>query len=86
MFVALARAAGIPARVVNGLVYSSEFKGFAYHAWPEVYVNEWRALDPTLGQTTADATHIKLVKGDETGPLKLLEFMGRLHVQVLENR
>jgi hypothetical protein len=85
LFVALARAAGIPARVVNGLVYSSEFKGFAYHAWPEVYVDQWRALDPTLGQDVADATHIKLAKGDEAGPLKLLEFMGKLKIQILEN-
>lgn len=85
LFVALARAAGIPARVVNGLVYSSEFKGFAYHAWPEVYVDQWRSLDPTLGQAVADATHIKLAKGDEAGPLKLLEFMGKLKIQILEN-
>ncbi len=85
LFVALARAAGIPARVVNGLVYSSEFKGFAYHAWPEVYIGQWRALDPTLGQAIADATHIKLTNGYETGPLKLLEFMGKLKIQVLEN-
>ncbi len=85
LFVALARAAGIPAIVVNGLVYSSEFKGFAYHAWPEVYIDQWRSLDPTLGQAVADATHIKLTNGDETGPLKLLEFMGKLKIQILEN-
>jgi len=85
LFVALARASGLPARIVNGLVYSREFKGFAYHAWPEVYVGQWRALDPTLGQAVADATHIKLAKGGESGPLKLLEFMGKLQIEILEN-
>ena len=87
LFVALARAAGMPARVINGLVYSIEFKGFAYHAWPEVYIDQWgwRAFDPTLGQSVADATHIKLAEGNETGSLKLLEFIGKLKIQILED-
>jgi hypothetical protein len=83
LFVALARAAGIPARVVNGLVYSKEYGGFVYHAWPEAYVGEWRALDPTFGQTHVDATHIKLAMGDGEGALKLMEFMGKLQIEVL---
>lgn len=84
LFTAIARAAGIPTRVVNGLVYSDEFRGFVYHAWPEVYVGEWRALDPTLGQELVDATHIKLSEGNTKGSLKLMEFVGRLDIDVLE--
>ena len=84
LFTALARAAGIPTRVVNGLVYSSHFKGFLYHAWPEVWVGEWRALDPTLGQHQVDATHIKLSIGNYAGALKLMEFIGQVRIELLE--
>ena len=38
LYVAMARAAGIPARVAVGLVYVRG--AFYYHAWPEVYLNE----------------------------------------------
>ncbi|MBI4383492.1 MAG: transglutaminase domain-containing protein [Nitrospinae bacterium] len=84
LFTALARAAGIPTRVVNGLVYSPEYKGFLYHAWPEVYVGEWRALDPTFGQEIVDATHIKLSVGDAAAQFKLMEFIGQLSVEPIE--
>jgi hypothetical protein len=84
LFTALARAAGIPTKVVNGLVYSREFKGFLYHAWPEVWVGEWRALDPTLGQLYVDATHIKLSEGNYAGALKLMEFIGQVNIELLE--
>ena len=85
LFVALARAAGIPSRVISGLVYSNEYKGFLYHAWPEVYVGGWRAMDPTLGQNVVDATHIKLGVGDQQGPLKLMEFIGKIQIHLLEH-
>lgn len=84
LFTALARAAGIPTKVVNGLVYSQEFKGFLYHSWPEVWVGEWRALDPTLGQNHVDATHIKLSEGNYAGALKLMEFIGQVNIELLE--
>ena len=57
LFVALARAAGIPARVCDGIVYIGE--AFDYHMWAEVYVGEWIAIDPTRGQSEVDVTHIK---------------------------
>ena len=80
LFAALARAVGIPTRIVNGLVYSKEYAGFLYHAWPEVYVGEWRALDPTFGQSEVDATHIKLTEGAKEGPFGLMEFVGKLAI------
>ena len=58
LYVALARAIGLPARVCAGLVFQSD--AFYYHFWPEVYVGEWFATDPTLGQWQADASHIQL--------------------------
>ena len=80
LFAALARAVGIPTRIVNGLVYSKEYAGFLYHAWPEVYVGEWRALDPTFGQSEVDATHIKLTEGAKEGPFGFMEFVGKLEI------
>lgn len=83
LFAALARAAGVPARTVSGIVYSDEFKGFLYHAWPEVWAGEWVAMDPTFGQDVADATHIKLVEGDLSSQLKLFSFIGKIGVEVV---
>ena len=57
LFIGLARALGIPARISTGLVYHKD--AFYYHFWPEVFVGEWVAMEPTLGQLQADATHIQ---------------------------
>ncbi|MBC8285032.1 MAG: transglutaminase domain-containing protein [Nitrospinae bacterium] len=80
LFTALARASGIPTRIVNGLVYSEEYEGFLYHAWPEVFVGEWRAMDPTFGQDRADATHIKLTENSGENPFRLMEFVGKIAI------
>ena len=58
LMIGLARSVGIPARVCAGLVFQGD--AFYYHFWPEVFVNQWIAMDPTLGQILADATHIQL--------------------------
>ena len=58
LFIALARAVGIPARICSGIVFSKD--AFYYHFWPEVYVGRWVQMDPTLGQIVADANHIQL--------------------------
>ena len=58
LFIALARAAGIPARICSGIAFSQD--AFYYHFWAEVYVGRWVQMDPTLGQTIADANHIQL--------------------------
>ena len=80
LFAALARASGIPTRIVNGLVYSKDYEGFLYHAWPEVFVGEWRAMDPTFGQDRADATHIKLTENPSESPFHLMEFVGKVAI------
>jgi len=86
LFTALARAAGLPARIHVGLVYS-EMPGapgaFYYHAWPSVYVGEWVELDPTLGQQTVDATHIAVAQGEIADQLKLLGLMGQVSVEIV---
>jgi hypothetical protein len=58
LFIALARAAGIPARICSGIVFARD--AFYYHFWPEVYVGRWVQMDPTLDQVIADANHIQL--------------------------
>ncbi len=88
LFAALARASGIPTRVANGLVYSAELKGFAYHAWNESLIDgQWRAIDPMFGQLQADATHLKLLYGENLGDLApLVAWFGATRIEVLESR
>jgi len=84
LFAALARAAGVPTRTTIGVVWSEELEGFAYHAWPEVWVGRWVWMDPTLGQPVADATHIKLASGGLESWPRVLVFLGRLRLEVEE--
>ncbi|MFQ5431065.1 MAG: transglutaminase family protein [Nitrospinota bacterium] len=83
LFAAMAKSAGIPTRTVSGIVYSRQFGGFLYHAWPEVYAGKWIAMDPTFGQDIADATHIKLIEGDLSKQLQLFEYIGKIGVEVV---
>jgi hypothetical protein len=82
LFAALARSAGIPTQVSVGLVYSPQHKGFLYHSWPSVYIGEWVAMDPTLGQDVADATHIKLASGEPGNQLNLLRLIGKISISI----
>jgi hypothetical protein len=81
LFVALARAAGLPARSVAGLAYVGG--KFYYHAWPEVYLGDWVATDPTFGQFPADAAHVRFVIGGFKRQAELLKLIGTLRVDVL---
>lgn len=84
LYTALARSQKIPTRVVIGLVYTQDV-GFLYHAWAESYVNGWLAVDPTLNQVPADATHIKLLTDDSVESRNsLLEAMGKIKIDVRE--
>ena len=72
LFIALARAAGIPARICSGIAFAQQ-DAFYYHFWAEVYVGRWVQMDPTWGQTIADANHIQL-DGSTLESDTLLEF------------
>ncbi len=62
LYIAIARAAGIPAREVNGYAYTENpdiqplsLVNDVLHAWPEYYDSEkqvWIPVDPTWGSTT----------------------------------
>jgi len=88
LYVAMARAAGVPSRVATGLV---QLRGaFYYHAWPEVFVpaapgrGTWIAVDPTLDQFPADATHVRLARGGLDRQAAIVSMVGRAKLDVLE--
>jgi transglutaminase-like putative cysteine protease len=81
LYVALARAVGLPARTVAGLVYVQG--RFYYHAWPEVYLGEWVAVDPTFDQFPADASHLRFAIGGLARQVELVRLVGRLKLEVL---
>jgi transglutaminase-like putative cysteine protease len=91
LYVAMARAAGIPARIAVGLVFVRGAQGaFYYHAWPEVYLDEgngrglWLPVDPTLNQFPADGTHLRLVRGGLDKQAAILPLIGTLRITVLD--
>lgn len=71
LFITLSRAAGIPAREVNGYAYSSDpdtqplsLVLDLLHAWPEYYDTKlkiWKPVDPTWGNTTGGADYFSLM-------------------------
>lgn len=88
LFVALARALKIPARINVGLVYVHG--AFYYHAWPEAYIDEgngrglWLPVDPTLNQFPADTTHLRLARGGLDRQAAILPLIGKARMAVLE--
>lgn len=84
LYAALARALGLPTRVVNGLAYSEDLQGFLYHTWAETHVGgAWQAVDPTFGQRRADATHLKLIEGEHLAELvPLVDLIGKIRLEV----
>jgi len=81
LFVAMARALGLPARTAVGLVYVND--AFFYHAWPEVWLGEWVAVDPTFGQYPADAAHLRFVIGGLAQQVEIIRLIGNLNIEVL---
>jgi transglutaminase-like putative cysteine protease len=88
LYVAMARALGIPSRIAVGLV--SVRGAFYYHAWPEVYLDEgngrglWLPVDPTLNEFPADATHVRLARGGLEKQAVILPLIGRLKITILD--
>ena len=88
LFVAMARAIGIPSRIAVGLV--SVHGAFYYHAWPEVYLAEgqtrglWLPVDPTLNEFPADATHLRLARGGLDQQARILPLIGKLRIEILD--
>ncbi|MBW2120167.1 MAG: transglutaminase domain-containing protein [Deltaproteobacteria bacterium] len=84
LLTALLRAAGIPARLCVGVVYSRG--SFFYHAWTESYLGEWISMDATLNQMPADVTHIKLVQGGLDMQMEIIGLIGKIKLKVVDYR
>jgi transglutaminase superfamily protein len=88
LYVAMARALGIPSRIAVGLVYLHG--AFYYHAWPEVYLDGppgrglWLPVDPTLNEFPADATHVRLARGGLDKQAAILPLIGHIRLSILE--
>jgi transglutaminase-like putative cysteine protease len=87
LYVAMARALGIPARIAVGLV--NLHGAFYYHAWPEAYIEErgrgqWMPVDPTLNQFPADATHVRLARGGLDRQAMILPMIGRARMRIVD--
>src|SRR2546421_3779949 len=81
LYVALARAAGVPARTVAGLVPVDG--RFYYHAWAEVYLGDWVAVDPMLDEFPAGAAHLRFSIGGLARQAELVRLIGRIKLEVL---
>jgi hypothetical protein len=85
--VALLRAAGLPARNVSGVVLVPGFfsADAGYHAWAEVWIGEWIALDPALGSADVAAHYLHLgydEPGMPSGSGGLSRMLGRSKITV----
>ena len=90
LLAALARAAGIPARVAVGLTYLSGSSSFGYHMWTEVFIDRWVGLDAVIAKGGVSACHIKIGHSslhDATSVsvfLPTVRLIGRLRLAVLD--
>lgn len=82
LFVALARAAGLPAKIMVGLAYHEN--RYYYHAWPAVYLGDWVEMDPTWGLDRVGVTHLRLIEGELDRQMELVQIVGRLRMAILE--
>ena len=81
----LARAAGVPAREVSGLLYvGDDLKAFGGHAWNEVVIDGvWVPVDAAMNEVEVNATHISF--GAEHRATKtLLDTLGKLSFKLVE--
>jgi len=65
-----------------GIVYLDG--AFYYHAWSEVWLGQWVAVDPTFHQFPADATHVKFVEGGPEQHVALLKVIGQISLEILD--
>lgn len=86
--VAMLRAVGLPARNAGGIVLVPGFfsSDAGYHAWVEVWIGDWVALDPALGRMKVGAHYMLLgynEPGMSSGSAALSRLIGRTRIAVL---
>lgn len=89
LLTALARASGIPARVVTGFAYVERFGGqqrvFVPHAWTQAWVDgRWRSYDAALGGFGAGHIALGVGDGDPSRFHAGMNLLGELEVRALQ--
>lgn len=89
LLAALARAQGIPARVVTGLAYTQGYAGrsdvFVPHAWVMAWVGDrWRGYDAALPAFGSAHIGLSMGNGEPFDFYGGLELMGRLRVSAID--
>ncbi len=79
LFASLARAAGIPTKVVLGEKNSGD--RWIGHMWNEVWLGDWMAIDPSSGVFITDPSYVKFVEsptvmGTQRVRMKLVDNLG----------
>jgi hypothetical protein len=87
LFCALARAQGIPARQVCGLVFTGD--SFGFHAWAEAWCGQWVPVDATNNRVGFPAAYIKLGDNGEGKPtiestVRLIKLLGGTSIKIKE--
>ncbi len=88
LVVALMRAAGIPARTVDGIVMLAERDGSGvagYHAWAEIWLGQWIGVDATVNETGTSARYFNFGV-DEPGTRgsegKMMRSLGKTTIEL----
>ncbi len=86
---AMCQAAGIPAQVVIGMVYTESFGGreniFGPHAWVQVYVGgKWIGLDATSRPFGPGHITQSVGNGDPEGFISMVKTMGKFDIIAAE--
>jgi transglutaminase-like putative cysteine protease len=92
LVVALMRAAGIPARTVDGIVIAADGGGngiAGYHAWAEIWLGQWIGVDATVDETGTSARYLEFGI-DEPGSLgsggKMMRSIGKTKIELGPHR
>ena len=97
LLAAMLRGAGVPSRVVSGMIYVDQFLDqqniFGYHMWAQAWIDgKWVDMDATTPNTVFDAAHIAMVASDTDDGntmndlVKLAPLIGRLKINVISAR
>jgi hypothetical protein len=82
LLAAILRAAGVPARVILGLLYYAPKKAFVGHAWVMAYAGRWIFCDPAFGIVAPSHDRVPLIIDDNGAHAVLLtKYIGRIGIE-----
>ena len=79
------RFIGLGSRFVSGYLHcpATETGPGSTHAWAEVYLGRWVAVDPLLAQFPADAGRVRMLEGALARAVDLTRAIGNLSLETL---